>query len=97
MLITLLGIEMPVMMQQRSNALSPILVNWLFSPNVMLVRSSHPANAPFPILVTLSGIVMLIRLLQTENAWLPMLVTPSLISTDLMLERYSYHGMLRLG
>jgi hypothetical protein len=35
----------------------------------------QPANAPSPMLVTLSGIVMLVNLLQLENALPPMLVT----------------------
>ena len=41
----------------------------------MLVKLVQPENAPFPILVTLSGIVMLVKLVQPENAKLPILVT----------------------
>jgi len=35
----------------------------------------QPENAPYPMLVTLSGIVMLVRPLQSPNAHSPMLVT----------------------
>ena len=46
-----------------------------------LSKFEQPLNAPFPILVTLSGIVTAVSPLQLENARLPMLVTLSGIVT----------------
>ena len=45
----------------------------------MLVKLLQPKNAPFPMLVTLSGTVILVRPLQFLNADSPILVTPSSI------------------
>ena len=42
---------------------------------LMLVRLLQLENAPFPMLVTLSGMLMPVRLLHHENASSPMLVT----------------------
>ena len=41
-----------------------MLVNWLFSPNVTLVKLLQLEKADEPMLVTLSGMVMLSKLLQ---------------------------------
>ena len=54
---------------------------------VMLFRFSHPSNACFPMLVTLSGIVTLVRPLQVSKAPYSILVTPSGI---VMLSRFSH-------
>ena len=45
------------------------------------VKPLQPENAPFPMLITLSGIVMLVSPLQSLNAQSPMLVTLSGIVT----------------
>ena len=65
---------MPVRLSQLSNALSPMVVNWLPPAKVTLVRLLQPQNAKLPIEVTLSGMVILVRLLQSTNAALPMIV-----------------------
>ena len=52
-----------------------MLVSWLLSPNVTLVRLLQSSNALFPMLVTLLGISMLVRLLQLLNALYSMLIT----------------------
>jgi len=46
-----------------------------------VVRLAQKANAPSPMLVTLSGIMTLVRLVQAENASAPMRVTPPPIVT----------------
>ena len=51
---------------------------------LMLARDSHPSNADFPMLVTLSGMLMLVRDSHQENAESPILVT---LSGMLMLVR----------
>ena len=43
-------------------------------------------------LVTLLGIVILVILEQALKAQIPMLVTPFFIITEVMAERYEYHG-----
>ena len=64
MLVTLHGISMLVRLQQSKNATFPMLVSWLFSPNVMLVSFLQSLNAPSPMLVTLLGILTLVKLQQ---------------------------------
>ena len=75
MLVTLFGISMLVSSLQQLNAESPMLVSWLFSPNVMPVRLLQLLNALSPMLVTLFGISMLVSSLQQLNAESPMLVS----------------------
>ena len=46
----------------------------------MLVKLKQPANAPSPMLVTLSGMVILVKLVQFKNE-LPGIFVPPLITT----------------
>ena len=41
-----------------------MVVNWLFAPNVTLVKLLQPSKASEPMVVTLSGITILVKLLQ---------------------------------
>jgi hypothetical protein len=45
-----------------------MLVSWLFSPNVTVLRLVQPLKAEPPMLVTVDGIEMLVRLEQYANA-----------------------------
>ena len=52
----------------RRKAEELILVNWLFSPKVTLLKLLQPKKAELPISVTPAGIVMLLKLQQPEKA-----------------------------
>ena len=80
MLVTLLGIVMPVSLLHREKALFPMLVT--LSGIMMLVRLAQLEKAAPPMLVTPSGIVMLVRLPHPTKAKFPMLVTvlPSIVA-----------------
>ena len=58
-----------------------MLVNLLFSPNIIFVRLLQPENADSPIFLTPSGIVILAIPPHSANAPSPMLVTLSGIAT----------------
>ena len=84
--VTLSGIVYSVAPQPIANELiTPSIIKHLWSVDANLPLNScrlrQPANALFPILVTLSGMVILVRLLQYKNAYQPISVTPSGIVT----------------
>jgi hypothetical protein len=60
MLVTLSGIVMLVRLVQEENAEYPIVV----ALGILMMVSSQPQNAWFPMVVTLFGIVTLISLVQ---------------------------------
>ena len=65
---------MLVSLWQFMNASSSMLVSWLFSANLMLVRPVQSWNAESPMHVTLSGMVILVKPEQPWKADSPMLV-----------------------
>ena len=75
MVATLAGMVTLVKSTQPANDTSPMLVNWLFSPNVTLVKLVQLRKADDPMVVTLSGMVTLVKLVQLRKADDPMVVT----------------------
>ena len=63
MLVTLYGITILVRELAPEKAKPPMLVNWLYSSNITLVRVLALLKALSPMLVTLFGIVILVRAL----------------------------------
>ena len=49
-----------------------MVVNWLFSPNVTLVRLPQSLKAPVSMMVTLFGITILVKPVQLWKVFLPM-------------------------